>query len=675
MLRFNYKRPHHDKTSFYPRCINSMTNIRRKQSKQLGNNRRSSPHDVSNELHHHRSLELNPKQRLAAILIGLGLGALGLSIRLVWLQVVDTNNLVQKAQAQQGVTMRPFVPRRTIVDRSNNKIAIDRPSYTFYARPKVFSEVIFTKGKSKKGTIRPIEPLDMAQRIAPILDKQPEELLTKFYDKQGKIRSTAVLIGTGLDENIKNRVQALKLEGLDLSQGELDYTRFYPQGDMLASVLGYINQDRKAPTGIERSQSAILERKVTEYPLTKEARGGILADRVTPDYLHTDDLKLRLSIDLRLQRSARAALEQQIKTWNAKRGTVIVMDADTGALRSLVVWPTYDPNNYIRDVDNYRKIVGRGKDPKFDNATTLLENWAISEPCEPGSTFKPINIAIALENGAIKPSTMINDPGSITVFKGLKPIRNSHLEKYGDIDIAKVLEVSSNVGMVKIMQKLKDTTYYNWIQRIGLGQKYGIDLPSEGLGRIHSRREFLASPAYPANTAFGQGFTLTPLQMVTLLGSIANGGKLVTPHVVEGLFDSAGLRKDKPTVPEPTQIFSPANTESVLKMMETVVIRGSGKNARISGYRIAGKTGTAEQARNGGYRGEKITSFVGILPVDAKHRYVVFAAIDRPKGGIEALGSTVAAPVVKSVMESLISIEGIPPSNPSLVGKELPIIK
>ena len=609
--------------------------------------------------------------------MALGLGALGLGIRLVWLQIVDAGNLERQAQLQQSVTIRPFVPRRTIVDRSNNQIAIDRPSYTFYARPKYFSEVIFTKGKLKKATTVKIAPLDMAQRIAPILDKQPEELVAKFYDKQGEIRSTAILIGTGLGESIKNRIQALKLEGLDISQGELDYTRFYPQEDMLASVLGYINQDRKAPTGVERSQSALLERKLTKYPLTKEAKGNILPDRVTTDYLHTDDLKLRLTIDLRLQRAARAALEQQIKVWNAKRGTVIVMDADTGALRSLVVWPTYDPNNYIRDVNNYRKIVGRGDKADQDRATTLLENWAVSEPCEPGSTFKPINIAIALENGVIKPNTIINDTGSITVFKGLKPIRNSHLEKYGEIDIAKVLEVSSNVGMVKIIQKLKPATYYNWIQRIGLGQKYGIDLPSEGLGRIHGRREFLSSPAYPANTAFGQGFTLTPIQMVTLLGSIANGGKLVTPHVVEGLFDSAGLRKDKPTVPEPTQIFSPGNTESVLKMMETVVVKGSGKNARISGYRIAGKTGTAQQVSNGGYGDDnrKITSFVGILPVDSKHRYVVFAAIDRPQGGIEALGSTVAAPVVKTVMESLISIEGIPPSDPSQVGKEPPVIK
>jgi cell division protein FtsI (penicillin-binding protein 3) len=646
-----------------------MTNIRRKQSPKLGSNRRFSARDASNKPRHRRSVQLNPKLRLTGILVALGLGALGLLIRLVWLQVVDTANLTQKAQSQQDLIMRPIVPRRTIVDRSNNQVAIDRPSYTIYARPKVFSETIFAKGESKKGTIRPIAPLDMAQRIAPILDLQPEELRAKFYDKQGKIRSTAVLLGAGLGENIKNRIQALKLEGLDISQGELDYTRFYPQGDMLASVLGYINQDRKAPTGIERSQSKILERKVTEYPLTKDARGNILHHRVTAAYLHTDDLKLRLSIDLRLQRAAREALEQQVKTWKAHRGTVIVMDADTGALRSLVVYPTFDPNNYSRDVENYGKRVGTARQ------ASLLENWAVSEPSDPGSTFKPINIAIALENGVIKPSTIINDPGSITVFKGTDPIQNSHFEKYGDIDIAKVLEVSSNVGMVKIMQKLKPATYYNWLQKIGLGQKYGIDLPSEGQGLFHRRHEFLASPLYPANTAFGQGFTLTPMQMVTLLGSIANGGKLVTPHVVEGLFDSAGLRKDQPTVPAPTQIFSPATTKSVLKMMETVVIRGSGKNARISGYRIAGKTGTAQQVSNGGYGNRKITSFVGILPVDSKHRYVVFAAIDRPQGGVEALGSTVAAPVVKSVMESLISIEGIPPSNPSLVGKELPVIK
>jgi cell division protein FtsI (penicillin-binding protein 3) len=633
-----------------------MSNIRRQKLGQLGRTQKASAT--------RRALDLNhPKIRLVGVLIALGLGTLGLLARLIWLQIVDASNLQQKAQLQQTVTIRPFVPRRTIVDRANNQIAIDRPSYTISAHPVQFSETVVPKGKSKKGTEVKIKPLDMAQRIAPILGLDPQELAVKFQQRQ-----TGVRLGTGLNEDIANRIRALKLNGLEVEQGDSGYTRFYPQQDMLAEVLGYLDWEHKAQAGIERSQSLILERKVTQYPLTREASGTILPDRVTADFLHTDDLKLRLSVDLRLQRAARKALREQMQTWSAKRGTVIVMDADTGALLSMVVEPTFDPNNYSRDVINYGKIVGK------DRQTSLLQNWAVSEPSETGSTFKPINIAIALENGIVKPNSIINDPGSIVVYPGTPPIRNSHLEKNGDIDIATVLQVSSNVAMVKIMQKLKPNVYYNWMQRIGLGQKYGIDLPAEGQGKIHSRREFLSSPLYAANTAFGQGFTLTPMQLVTLTGSIANGGKLVTPHVVEGLFDSNGIRKDKPTVPAPVQIFSPKNAQAVLEMMETVVTnkKGSGKTAQIPGYRIAGKTGTAQQVVNGSYKddNQKITSFVGILPVDGKHRYVVFAAIDRPKGGKNALGSTVAAPVVKTVMESLISIEGIPPSDPSQVGKE-----
>jgi cell division protein FtsI (penicillin-binding protein 3) len=647
-----------------------MSNIRRKKLGQVNGDHRLSNHHTNNTSNFGRSPKFDdPRLRLAGVWMALGAGMLGLLLRLVWLQIIDASNLAQKAQTQQLVTIRPFVPRRTIVDRSNNQIAIDRPSYTMYAHPIQFSEIVFNKGKSKKGTRVKVSPSEVAQRLAPILGRAANELVVEFQKRQ-----TGIKIGSGLREDTISRIRDLKLDGLDIRQGENDYTRFYPQENMLAEVLGYLDWQHQAKAGVELSQSIILERKVTKYPLTREARGDILPDRVTPDFLHTDDLKLRLSIDLKLQRAAREALQQQIKAWDAKRGTVIVMDAETGALRSLVVEPTYDPNHYSRDVVEYRKIVGRGPDPNQDRAAILLQNWAVSEPSETGSTFKPINIAIALENGIIKPSTIINDPGEITVYKGTAPIRNSHLEKNGDIDIATVLQVSSNVAMIKIMQRLKPNIYYNWLQRVGLGQKYGIDLPDEGRGKIHSRREFLSSPLYAANTAFGQGFTITPMQLVTLMGSIANGGKLVTPHVVEGLFDSAGVRKDKPNLPEPSQIFSPANAQAVLEMMETVVTnkKGSGKTAQIPGYRIAGKTGTAQQAVNGTYgdKRQKITSFVGILPVDSKHRYVVFAAIDRPKGLEKALGSTVAAPVVKSVMESLISIEGIPPSDPSQVGKE-----
>jgi cell division protein FtsI (penicillin-binding protein 3) len=668
-----------------------MSNIRRKKSEKLGSNSRFSFRSTVRSWRHRpakdRSIDRNSTVaplltgRIAAVWIALGLAALGLVARLIWLQAIDSPNLTQQAQARQSGTERPVVPRRTIIDRLNNQVAIDTPSYTLYVRPSKFSEVVFGKGLPKSGLKRQIEPLEMAQRLAPILDQDVQQLAEKFQTKdqnQVKAKTTAVLISTGLREGIGNRIKKLKLEGVDLQQSEIDYTRVYPQDDMLAEILGYIGFDekgehRQAKAGIEYSQSLLLKREVKSYQLTRTAKGKILPDRATPDYLYTDDLKLKLTVDIRLQRASRQILKQQMEEWKAKRGTVIVMDADTGALRSLVVEPTYDPNNVSKSLIEYAKA----KKVDQNSALSLLQNWAVTEPCEPGSTFKPIAVAIALENGVIKPSTIINDPGFVIPYKGEQPIKNSHFEKYGNIDIAKVLEVSSNVGMVKIMKKLEPDVYYNWIQRIGLGQKYGIDLPTEGQGAILTREKFKSLPVDRANNSFGQGFTLTPMQLVTLSASLANGGKLVTPHVVEGLFDSSGVRKDKPTLPAPIQIFSPATAESVLTMMETVVTKGSGKLAQIPGYRIAGKTGTAQQSVNGGYgdKRQKITSFIGILPVDAKRRYIVFAAVDRPKGLEKALGSTVAAPIVKSVMESLISIEGIPPSDPDQVGKKPKVIK
>jgi cell division protein FtsI (penicillin-binding protein 3) len=625
--------------------------------------------------------------RLTRLSLIIGLGTLGLLARLVWLQVLEAPRLQSKAQIQQSTIVHPFVPRRTIVDRSNQQIvAIDRPSYTLDARPSKFTKEVSgaktpkkTGGNPKKITVK-VPPAEVAAKLASIL--APESAAATLKERDRLIQlfarhpTTAVRLGTKLGEDVKDRVGELKVDGLDLTSEGSEYTRFYPQNDLLSSVLGFIDRNRVAGAGVELSKASLLERQMKEYQVTQTRKGENLPDRFTPEVFKTDDLKLRLTIDLPLQRAAKQALKTQMLEWNALRGTIVVMDAETGAVRALAVDPPYDPNHVGRDVEEYReKLVARDRgkpqikdDPdKAKAANSLLRNWAVEDLYEPGSTFKPINVAIALENKVITPQSTFVDEGSIRIDKE-STISNPRKKPHGTIDVAQVLQVSSNVGMAKMMLRLKPSIYYDWLQRINLGQKSGIDIVHEEVrGAVRSREDFIATRRDPPTTAIGQGFSLTPIQLTTLICSLANGGKLVTPYVVEGVFDNAGVRTDKDLRPKPIQIFSPKTAKTVLEMMETVVTKGSGSKAQIPGYRIAGKTGTAEQAGRGGsgYKRE-ITSFVGILPVDREHRYVVFAAFDDPKnkGAEKAFGFNVAAPAVKYMMEAIIAIDGIPPSSP-----------
>ncbi|HEY9297622.1 MAG TPA: penicillin-binding transpeptidase domain-containing protein, partial [Phormidium sp.] len=202
------------------------------------------------------------------------------------------------------------------------------------------------------------------------------------------------------------------------------------------------------------------------------------------------------------------------------------------------------------------------------------------------------------------------------------------------------------------------------LQRLGVGKALESDLPFRAVSKLKPEHIFTGLPIEPATAAFGQGFSITPLHLVQMTATLANGGKLVTPHVVQGLYNSKNELTWEPTLPPPKPVFSPTTAKIVAEMMEYVVLKGTGRAAQIPSYRIGGKTGTAQKASpRGGYSDAKVTSFVAILPLESP-RYVVAAVVDEPKGGS---GAAVAAPVVKSVMESLINIEKIPPSNPKVL--------
>ncbi|MBD2034784.1 penicillin-binding protein 2 [Leptolyngbya sp. FACHB-321] len=552
-----------------------------------------------------------------ALTVGCGL----LLLNLGRLQIAEAPALQKLAQEQQMLYMRPFVPRRQIIDRTGTVLALDRPVYTLFAHPKLFKE-------SKQA---------IAEKLAPLLQKSTTDL-TKKLD-QGE---TGIRVEYALSESVADQVANLKADGLELLQSQ---QRLYPHKDMAADVLGYVNDEHKGQAGLELSQQRLLERIVSPVRLRRMGDGSLMPDQVPGGFLNVDDWQLQLTLDSRLQRVAIAALQQQVTKFDAKRGTVIVMDVRDGSLLTLASTPSYDPNQY------------------FKYPLDRFKNWALSDLYEPGSTFKPINVAIALETGSVKPDTPFYDEGQIQVSGW--PIQNfdySSSGGRGNITLSEILEYSSNVGMVHVVQQIKPSVYYTWLKRLGMGELVGIDLPSETAGQFKDKKTFLESPIERATTSFGQGFSLTPIHLVQMHAVLANGGRLVTPHIVRGLFDSKGQPYWQPNFPTKRPVFSKATSQTVMAMMEAVVSKGTGKSAQIPGYRIGGKTGTAQKANpNGGYLDRaKITSFVGVFPIESP-RYVVLAVVDEPKGG-DAFGSTVAAPIVKAVMGAIISLEKIPPS-------------
>ncbi len=564
--------------------------------------------------------------RLVAVWVILVLIAIGLVSRLFYLQVTTAKDLRQKATEQQVLRIKPFAPRRSIVDRHGTVLALDKPVYNLFAHPYQY--------KAQK-----IKPEEIVAKLAPVITEiAPTKLQTLLNSD-----TTTVAIAHWLPESVANRVRKLGIEGLELVEQN---QRFYPQQNLAAEILGYVNFEQKGQAGLELSQERHLVQESQTIDVTQDGRGRFLPTKNTDKLIHPDRLSLQLTIDENLQRLARQSLQESMKKYHAKRGTVLVLDAHNGEIPVLVTEPTYDPNQYYK--------------ANFE----LFKNWAVQDLYEPGSTFKPINVAIALEAGVIQADTVFNDEGSLTI--GGWQVANFNYESAGGggaLTISQILERSSNVGMVHIIQQMKPLNYYNWLRTVGLGSSSGIDLPAEPESTLKPKDQFLEYVIEPATASFGQGLSLTPIQMLQMQGILASGGKLLTPHVVRGLIDENGEPRPLEQIKPSRQVLSPATTAKVIKMMTSVVQVGTGKPARIPGYRFGGKTGTAQKSALRGYSRAKITSFVGIFPSE-QPRYVVLAVVDEPIGA-DAFGSTVAAPIVKSVIEGIIAADqDIRPSHP-----------
>lgn len=573
-------------------------------------------------------IEIKPLsgRRMLAVYLVLASALGGLALRLAWLQVVDGQRLQARARAIQTHSVTPMGLRRTIVDRMGQLVALDEERFTLWAHPRYFN----LPGDDPQ-LVRP--PEDVVARLAVVLARPKEELLRTI----GKLRS-GVKLATGLDPDTAQHVRDLGISGLDL---EGYPQRIYPQGTLFANVVGFLNLERVPQAGLEQSRNRDLLRQETTFTMRRGADGTPLPDGIQAGSLYGDDLRLQLTLDARLQQVAQQALIRQVRQWHAKRGAALVMDARTGEMLALASTPSYDPNRF------------------WSYNPGLFREWSVQDLYEPGSTFKPINLAMALQEKAIDPHGTVNDVGQLSI--GGWPIFNNDHSAHGVIDFPTVLQVSSNVGMVQAMSRVKHDHFWKWLHTIGIDDVPDTDLPGAVAGQLKTKAEFVGSPIEPATAAFGQGFSLTPLKLLQLHAMLANGGKLVSPHITSGLRSGDALSGDRDV--RGVQLLDPKITRIVINWMETVVQKGSGKGLQIPGYRIGGKTGTAQKALNGVYiPGARICSFVAVLPVE-NPRYVVLVVVDEPQGG-NAYGSTVAVPVAKQIVEALLVIEKVAPSLP-----------
>ena len=563
----------------------------------------------------------NSRFRIVFFILCLGLG--GLFFRVGWLQVFQSDQLKAKAREVQTEKKSPLGTRRSILDRNGKLVALDEKRFKLWAHPRYFN----FPGDSF-GTIR--KPVEVAKLLSSPLSKSVNEILEEFGNY-----SSGVKLAEGLTQEKANEIKKLRISGIDL---EAYPQRLYPHGSLLANVVGFLDLDRRPQAGLELSLDRELRRLEKTSVLRRGADGTPLPIGVQRGVFDEDQFNLQLTLDVRLQEVAVKEITKQIQEWDAKKGVVIVMNIDNGELLALASAPSYDPNKY------------------WEYSPSLFKEWSVQELFEPGSTFKPINLALALEEGVISPNGKINDDGLVTV--GGWPLSNWDRNPNGILNFAEVLQVSSNVGMVKIMRKLNPNSYWQRLKQLGIDEMPETDLPGAVAGQIKSKQIFINQPIEPAVTSFGQGFSITPLKLAQLHALIANGGRLVSPHITKGLKgDSQSISNP---LPESKQILTPEVTKTVLGWMETVVEKGSGMEAAIPGYRIGGKTGTAQKSHDGRTYDSKICSFVASLPVDDP-RFVVLVVVDEPQKPF-AYGSTVAVPVAKKIIETLLVIEQIPPS-------------
>jgi cell division protein FtsI/penicillin-binding protein 2 len=539
-----------------------------------------------------------PNRRIRLLLVFFVLAFLGTFGRAVWLQAVQAQPLDRLARGQHHATIEVPAARGSLLDRKGVELAIGKQAITVYANPRHVAD-----------------PRATAIAAARALRIDPDRLYGKLADRSRGF----VYVARKADPERAAALKALNLTGLGFYPEE---RRVYPLGSVAAHVLGFAGLDNRGLSGLELALDKTLAGRSGRQTVARDPFGRTLdvLSSVSP----VEGRNVRLTLDDTLQANAESILRRTVRHWGAKAATAVVLDPRTGEVLAMASEPGFDANRF----------------PETDKDTQ--RNRAVTDTYEPGSTLKVVTVAGALSEGLVTPATPFSLEPSIRVAD--RVIHEAHRTRTERMTVAEILSQSSNVGTITLAELLGRSRLETWVERFGFGKRSGVDFPGETSGIL----PFYWSGSTIGTLPIGHGIAVTPVQMAAAYAAVANGGVWLRPRLVA----------DRP--PKRRRVMSKPVADQLLSMLRDVVIEGTGTEAEVEGYQVAGKTGTAAKPDpRGGYSQSRyVASFVGVVPASAP-RLVVLVTVDEPNGAI--WGGVVAAPAFQQIAHFALQYLEIPP--------------
>ncbi|WP_426112061.1 peptidoglycan D,D-transpeptidase FtsI family protein [Massilia sp. PWRC2] len=546
-----------------------------------------------------------PSWRSRVVLVVLFCAFAALAGRALWLQAVSRQFLQKQGASRYERTLELPATRGKIMDRNGQVLASSIPVKAVWAIP---DDVL-------------AEPPEKLRKLAALLEMSEAELRKKLDSDR-----TFVYLKRQVEMDVIEQIKQLDIDGLDTRK---EYKRFYPQGEVMTHMVGFTSVEDVGQESMELAQQKTLVGAVGSRKVIKDRLGHIVEDVGLSKEPH-DGKDLTLSVDSKLQYIAFTSIKEAVEKFHAKAGAAVVLDVHTGEVLALANWPTYNPNDRS-------KLTGE-----------QLRNRVITDTFEPGSTLKPFTVALALDTNRVKPSTLFDTTLSGRYVVGDKTIRDTH--PHGMIDVSTIIQKSSNIGVSKMALAMPPQEMWEMFTKAGFGQAPRFGFPGAVAGRVRPYKSW--RPIEQANMSFGQGISVSLLQLARSYMIFARDGDII-PLSFQKVTEK----------PVGQQVISAKTAAEMRAMLETVVLPGgTATQAQVPGYRVGGKTGTAQKFVNGHYSQTRyIGSFAGIAPM-SNPRFVIAVMVDDPSGAIHT-GGGVAAPTFAALAANALRAANVSPDS------------